>query len=149
MMVVEASTTVRASLDRVRQAVLDPASYTSDTKVAQITVHERTGNRMRATLHGHLGPVHSSIEAEYTIADDRVDLTMLAGRLRGFRAAFLMEEHDGATQLTHREEYDFGYGPLGPVLDRVLRRWALATVVAEVRALRRAAETTAEPAQSR
>ena len=149
MMVVEATTMVHAPLDRVRQAVLDPASYTSDTKVAQITVHERTADRMRATLHGHLGPVHSSIEAEYSIGHDRVDLIMLSGRLRGFRAAFLMEERDGTTQLTHREEYDFGYGPLGPVLDRVLRRWALTTVVAEVRALRRAAETTTATAQSR
>jgi hypothetical protein len=147
MMVVEATTTVRAPLDRVREAVLDPASYTSDTKVAQITVHERSDDRIRATLHGHLGPIHSAIEAEYSIAADRVDLTMLSGRLRGFRAAFLMEERDGATRLTHREEYDFGYGPLGPVLDRVLRRWALTTVVAEVRALRRAAEARA--AQSR
>jgi hypothetical protein len=59
-----------------------------------------------------------------------------------------MEERDGTTQLTHREEYDFGYGPLGPLLDRVLRRWALTTVVAEVRALRRAAETTAATARS-
>ena len=146
MMVVEATTLVRASRERVREAVLDPASYTSDTKVAQITVHERSGNRLRATLHGHLGPIRSAIEAEYTVSDERVDLLMLSGRLRGFRAAFLMEEREGGTELTHREEYDFGYGPLGPVLDRVLRRWAHTTVVAEVEALRRAAEVGPAPA---
>lgn len=146
MMVVEATTLVRAPRERVREAVLDPASYTSDTKVAQITVHERSGNRLRATLHGHLGPIHSAIEAEYTVGDERVDLTMLSGRLRGFRAAFLMEDREGGTQLTHREEYDFGYGPMGPVLDRVLRRWAHTTVVAEVAALRRAAEASPAPA---
>ena len=140
MMVVEATTTVQAPLERVREAVLDPASYTSDTKVGQITVRERHGDQMLATLHGHLGPFRSSIEGRYTIHEDRVDLEMLSGRLRGFRAAFLMEPRNGATRLTHREEYDFGYGPFGPLLDRVLRRWALTTVVAEVQALRRAAE---------
>jgi hypothetical protein len=139
-MVVEATTTVRAPLERVRAAVLDPASYTSDTKVGQITIHERHGDELRATLHGHLGPFRSSIEAVYRVGPDRVDLTMLSGRLRGFRAAFLLEDRDGATRLTHREEYDFGYGPLSPLLDRLLRRWGVRTVIAEVRALRRAAE---------
>lgn len=145
MMVAEASELVRAPRDVVREAVLDPAAYASDTKVGQITVHERTPAWVRATIHGHLGPFRSAIEARYDVAEDRVDLTMLSGRLRGFHALFLLAEEAGGTRLTHREEYDFGYGWAGPLLDRLLRGWAHRSVVAEVRALRRHAEAAARP----
>ena len=65
---------------------------------------------------------------------------MLWGRLRGFHAVFLMEPGPDGVLLTHREEYDFGYGPLSPLLDLGLKRWAVSSVRAEVAALKRSAE---------
>jgi hypothetical protein len=95
---------------------------------------------MLALIHGSLGPIRSAILARYTVRGDDVDLQMLDGRLRAFHAVFRLAPQDGGTWLVHREEYDFGYGPVGPLLDRALHRWAQGTVRAEVRALRRAAE---------
>lgn len=144
MMVAEAGKLVRAPVKTVREAVLDPDSYTQgDTKVGSVEMIERSDSGMVARIHGSLGPFRSSILARYTMRGDDVLLTMLEGRLRGFRAVFEMAPRDDGTWLVHREEYDFGYGPLGPVLDRALHRWAQGTVEAEVEALRRAAERRA------
>jgi hypothetical protein len=141
MMVAEAGILVDAPLDTVREAVLDPDSYTKyETKVGAVEVRERYAGGLLALIHGRLGPFRSAILARYTVRGDDVDLQMLEGRLRAFQAVFRMAPLDGGTWLVHREEYDFGYGPLGPLLDRTLRRWATGTVQAEVRALRRAAE---------
>ena len=143
MMVAEASTRVRAGADAVREAVLDPAAYTrGDTKVGQIEVLERTGPQlpwMRARMPVS---VRSTILARYTITGDEVELTMIAGRLRGFHAIFRIDREagGGAVRLTHREEYDFGYGPFTPLVERMLGGWARRSVEAEVEALRRAAE---------
>jgi hypothetical protein len=144
MMVAEAGIQVRAPQDTVRESVLNPDSYTrGDTKVGAVEVRERTPDGMVALIHGRLGPFRSAILARYTVRGDDVDLLMLRGRLRGFHAVFRMTPRDGGTWLVHREEYDFGYGPVGPLLDRALHRWAQGTVEAEVRALRHASETGA------
>ncbi len=170
MMVAEAGLLVRAPIEAVREAVLEPSAYTQgDTKVGAIEVLERTDSAMVARIHGRLGPFRSSIIARYRWVPgaeasapgpvpagtpegapgpppepgEDVHLEMLEGRLRGFRAVFRMRPRAEGTWLVHREEYDFGCGPLDPVLDRVLRPWARATVEAEVRALRRAAESGA------
>lgn len=143
MMVAEATVLVRARADVVRDAVLDPAAYTrGDTKVARIEILEQTDVGMVARIHGNFGPVRSSIVARYIVSGDEVDLTMISGRLRGFHAIFRIDRDagEGAVHLTHREEYDFGYGPFTPVVERLLRRWAQRSVEAEVDALRRAAE---------
>jgi hypothetical protein len=141
MMVAEAGILVGAPLETVREAVLDPDSYTKyETKVGAVEVRERYDGGLLALIHGNLGPFRSAILARYTIRGDDVDLQMLEGRLRAFHAVFRMSPQDGGTWLVHREEYDFGYGPLGPLLDRALHGWATGTVQAEVRALRRAAE---------
>ena len=144
MMVAEASTLVRAGADTVREAVLDPAAYTrGDTKVAQIEVLERTDSGLLARIHGSFGPVRSTILARYQVKGDEVELTMISGRLRGFHAVFRIDPDGDAVRLTHREEYDFGYGPFTPLVERLLRGWARRSVEAEVEALRRAAEERA------
>jgi hypothetical protein len=141
MMVAEAGILVDAPVETVREAVLDPDSYTRyETKVGAVEVRERYDGGLLALIHGRLGPFRSAILARYTLRGDDVDLQMLEGRLRAFHAVFRMAPLHGGTWLVHREEYDFGYGPLGPLLDRALHRWATGTVRAEVRALRRAAE---------
>lgn len=145
MMVAEASTQVAAAARAVRAAVLEPAAYTTGgTKVARVEVVERTANGMLARIHGRFGPVRSSILARYAVrgGGDVVDLDMISGRLRGFHAVFRIEPSmpGGGVRLTHREEYDFGYGPLSPLVERLLRGWARRSVEAEVDALRRWAE---------
>jgi hypothetical protein len=140
MMVAEASTRVRASADAVRASVYDPIAYTRGTKVAQIEVLERGEDGMLARIHGRFGPVRSSILARYRDNGSEVDLTMISGRLRGFHAVFRIDADGDGVRLTHREEYDFGYGPLTPVVERLLRGWATRSVEAEVDALRQDAE---------
>jgi ribosome-associated toxin RatA of RatAB toxin-antitoxin module len=109
LLIVQESTLVAAPLDRVREAVLDPAAYTKvDTKVSTIEVQERTPDGMVARINGQFGPVRSHILARYTVGDRRVELDMIEGRLRGFHAVFEFEPEDGGVRLTHREEYDFG-----------------------------------------
>lgn len=146
MMIAEASVLVHAPLDRIREAVLDPDAYINgQTKVQEMFVESRQGDQLVARINGHLGPFRSHIRARYTVGQNKVDLQMLWGRLRGFHAVFLMEPQPGGVLLTHREEYDFGYGPLSPLLDRGLKRWAVSSVRAEVEALKLSAERGALP----
>ena len=144
MMIAEASVLVHAPLDRIREAVLDPDAYINgQTKVQEMFVESRQGDQLVARINGHLGPFRSHIRARYTVGQNQVDLEMLWGRLRGFHAVFLMEPRPDGVLLTHREEYDFGYGPLSPLLDRGLKRWAVSSVRAEVQALKLSAERVA------
>ncbi|MHB1575392.1 MAG: SRPBCC family protein [Candidatus Dormibacteria bacterium] len=141
MMIAEASVMVQAPLERIREAVMDPEAYTDgQTKVQEMFVESRQGDQVVARINGHLGPFRSHIRARYTVGQNKVDLEMLWGRLRGFHAVFLMEPGPDGVLLTHREEYDFGYGPLSPLLDLGLKRWAVSSVRAEVAALKRSAE---------
>jgi Polyketide cyclase / dehydrase and lipid transport len=143
MLIAQASTDVAAPLAAVRAVVLDPRAYTeADTKVDRIVVEAHTSDGMLARIHGHLGPFRSSILARYTVRDDRVDLDMLQGLLRGFHADFLFQPIPGGVRLTHREQYDFGYGPLSPLVEAALRRWAHRSIVVEVEALKQAAEAS-------
>jgi hypothetical protein len=141
MMIAEASVLVQAPLERIREAVMDPEAYTDgQTKVQEMFVESRQGDQVVARINGPLGPFRSHIRARYTVGQNKVDLEMLWGRLRGFHAVFLMEPGPDGVLLTHREEYDFGYGPLSPLLDLGLKRWAVSSVRAEVAALKRSAE---------
>ncbi len=141
MMIAQASVLVAAPLDQVREAVLDPGAYTQGaTKVQEMEVESRQEDQLVARINGHLGPFKSSIRARYRVGEREVDLSMLEGRLRGFHALFLMEPGPSGVVLTHREEYDFGYPLISPLLDRLLLGWATRSVVAEVTALKHAAE---------
>jgi hypothetical protein len=140
-MIAEASVLVDAPVELVREAVLDPDAYTDgDTKVQDMVVESRTGNQLVVRINGHLGPFKSFIRARYTVGENKVELAMLQGRLRDFNAVFIFEPRQGGVMLTHREEYDFGYPLITPLLERVLQRWATGSVVAEVTALKHAAE---------
>ncbi|MGC1909596.1 MAG: SRPBCC family protein [Candidatus Dormiibacterota bacterium] len=141
MMIARASVLVRAPIESVREAVLDPTAYTyGDTKVQGMVVESRGENELVARIDGNLGPFKSSIRARYVLADNQVELTMLQGRLRNFHAVFLFEQQEGGVLLTHQEEYDFGYPLISPLLDRVLQGWATRSVEAEVASLKHAAE---------
>ena len=144
-MIAEDSILVRAPIDRVREAVLDPDAYVlGGTKVSQIHVQERTPDGILARIDGSFGPFKSSILARYTVHPDHVDLQMVGpARLRGFHAVFLFEEVPDGVKLTHREEYDFGYPLVTPLVELMMRGWARRSVTAEVNALRMAAEAAA------
>lgn len=147
MMIAQASVMVDADVDQVREAVLDPNAYqTGTTKVQDMEVESRDPEGLTARIKGNLGPFSSYLRARYTVGENLVDLQMLQGRLRNFHAVFLFQPKGDRVELTHREEYDFGYGPLSPVLDRVLYRWAVRSVQAEVQALKEAAERAAQAA---
>ncbi|MGH7698493.1 MAG: hypothetical protein ACRENV_07450 [Candidatus Dormibacteria bacterium] len=147
MMIAQASVMVHAPLECLQQAVLDPEAYSAGgTKVQDMVVESRAPDQLVARIHGRLGPFRSFIRARYTLHPDRVDLEMLEGRLRNFHAVFLLESQDAAIKLTHREEYDFGYPLITPLLERLLQGWATRSVVAEVRALKVAAEARAATA---
>ncbi|MGH7640124.1 MAG: hypothetical protein ACREOL_04320 [Candidatus Dormibacteria bacterium] len=142
-----ASVLVRAPLETVRQAVLDPSAYTfGPTKVQAMEVISRGQDELVAKINGNLGPFHSSIQARYRLHPDHVDLTMLEGRLRDFHAVFLFESRDGGVLLTHQEEYDFGYPVISRLLDRALQGWATRSVEAEVLSLKQAAESRSRSA---
>jgi ribosome-associated toxin RatA of RatAB toxin-antitoxin module len=141
MMIAQASVLVEAPLELVQEAVLDPSAYGDGaTKVQDMVVESRSETELVARINGHLGPFRSSIRARYTLGENQVELTMLEGRLRNFHAVFLFQPQADGVVLTHREEYDFGYPLISPVLDRALQGWATRSVVAEVNALKRAAE---------
>ncbi|HVA22213.1 MAG TPA: SRPBCC family protein [Candidatus Micrarchaeia archaeon] len=140
-MIAEASIVVRASVERLRAVVLDPEAYAAaDTKVSRIEIESRTADGLVARIHGRFGPVRSMLRARYTVHDRRIDLDMLQGRLRGFHAEFRFEPEGDGVRLTHREAYDFGYGPATPLVQWALQGWATRSVEAEVRALKVAAE---------
>jgi len=140
-MIARASVLVNAPIETVRDAVLDPTAYTyGDTKVQGMVVESRGENELIARINGHLGPFKSSIRARYLLEDNQVELTMLQGRLRNFRAVFLFEQQVAGVVLTHQEEYDFGYPLISPLLDRCLQGWATRSVEAEVSSLKHAAE---------
>lgn len=141
MMIAEASVLVEAPVELVQAAVLDPSAYGDGaTKVQDMVVESRSESELVARINGHLGPFKSSIRARYTVGENQVELTMLEGRLRNFHAVFLFQPRANGVVLTHREEYDFGYPLISPLLDRALQGWATRSVVAEVTALKRAAE---------
>jgi ribosome-associated toxin RatA of RatAB toxin-antitoxin module len=141
MMIAEASVLVEAPVELVKEAVLDPSAYgDGTTKVQDMAVESRSENELVARINGRLGPFKSFIRARYTVGENQVDLTMIEGKLRNFHAVFLFEPQANGVVLTHREEYDFGYPLISPLLDRALQGWATRSVVAEVTALKRAAE---------
>ncbi|HVC39379.1 MAG TPA: SRPBCC family protein [Candidatus Dormibacteraeota bacterium] len=141
MMIARASVLVSAPIQFVREAVLDPTAYSyGDTKVQDMVVESRGEDQLVARINGRLGPFKSFIRARYQLADNRVELTMLQGRLRDFHAVFLFEQEEDGVRLTHQEEYDFGYPLVTPLLERLLQRWATRSVQAEVNSLKHAAE---------
>ncbi|MGH7666564.1 MAG: hypothetical protein ACRENY_04345 [Candidatus Dormibacteria bacterium] len=141
MMIARASVLVRAPVEAVREAVLDPHAYTyGETKVQDMVVESRSETELVARINGHLGPFNSYIRARYQLGPGQVELTMLQGRLRDFHAVFLFEQEEAGVLLTHQEEYDFGYPLITPILERALQGWATRSVEAEVASLKHAAE---------
>jgi hypothetical protein len=126
--------------------VLDPAQYTkADTKIRWVTKLGDIPNGMIAREDGtFLGVANGSVVTRYVWdAPHKIDVTLEHGFIRGLHAWFTIEAGDGGTRVTHVEEVDFGWGPLGWIHDALIRSWWQRSVrqeVAEIARLLRAGE---------
>jgi hypothetical protein len=117
--------------------VIDPAQYTkADTKIIWVTKLADTDDGMIAREDGmFLGfkLAKGSVITRYRWqAPHRIDVTLEHGVIRGVNAWFDIEEVEGGTRITHVEEVDFGWGPIGWLHDLLIASWWRASVVKEV-----------------
>jgi len=115
--------------------VLDPALYTkADTKILWVTKLGDIPNGMIAREDGtFLGVAKGSVITRYVWKPPHsIDVTLEHGFIRGMHAWFEIEEVPGGTRITHVEEVDFGWGPLGFVHDLLIRGWWQRSVAKEV-----------------
>ena len=115
--------------------VLDPALYTkADTKILSVRKLGDLPNGMIAREDGtFLGVAKGSVITRYVWnRPHQIDVTLEHGFIRGMHAWFEIEEVPGGTRVTHVEEVDFGWGPLGLVHDLLIRGWWQRSVRQEV-----------------
>lgn len=126
--------------------VLDPAQYTrADTKIRWVTKLGDLPNGMIAREDGtFLGLAKGSVVTRYVWEPPRrIDVTLEHGFIRGLHAWFEIEPVPNGTRITHVEEVDFGWGPLGAIHDLLIRGWWQRSVrqeVGEIARLLRAGE---------
>jgi hypothetical protein len=117
--------------------VLDPALYTqADTKILWVTKLGDIPNGMIAREDGTflgLRRLRGSVITRYVWKPPHsIDVTLEHGAIRGLHAWFEIEEAPGGTRITHVEEVDFGWGPLGWLHDLLIRGWWQRSVRKEV-----------------
>jgi hypothetical protein len=117
--------------------IIDPAQYTkADTKIIWVTKLADTSDGMIAREDGKflgLGFAKGSVITRYRWQiPHRLDVTLEHGVIRGMNAWFDIEEIDGGTRITHVEEVDFGWGPIGWLHDLCVAAWWRASVRQEV-----------------
>jgi len=116
--------------------VLDPVQYTkADTKVDWITKLADLPDGMLAREDGRfLGVLPGSVVTRYWWNEPyRIDITLEHGMIAGLHAWFdIQAEGNRGTRVTHVEEIEFGWGPLGWIHDRLLAWWWQHSVAGEV-----------------
>jgi hypothetical protein len=117
--------------------VIDPAQYTkADTKILWVTKLADTEDGMIAREDGTflgLRFAKGSVITRYRWqAPNRIDVTLEHGVIRGMNAWFDIEETNGGTRITHIEEVDFGWGPIGWIHDALIAGWWQSSVKKEV-----------------
>jgi len=126
--------------------VLDPAQYTkADTKILWVTKLGDIPNGMIAREDGtFLGIAKGSVVTRYVWdPPHKIDVTLEHGFIKGLHAWFEIDAVPGGTRVTHVEEVEFGWGPLGRLHDMLIRGWWERSVrqeVAEIARLLRAGE---------
>jgi hypothetical protein len=128
--------------------VIDPAQYTkADTKILWVTKLADTSDGMIAREDGKfldLDFAKGSVITRYRWKPPhRIEVTLEHGFIRAMNAWFDIEEVDNGTRITHVEEVDFGWGPLGWLHDRLIAGWWQRSVrheVAVIASLMRAGE---------
>lgn len=117
--------------------VIDPTQYTkADTKILWVTKLADTEDGMIAREDGTflgLRFAKGSVITRYRWrAPHRIDVTLEHGVIRGMNAWFDIEAVEGGTRITHTEEVDFGWGPIGWLHDALIASWWQASVEKEV-----------------
>lgn len=123
--------------------VLDDRQYTkADTKILGVTRLAATPDGMIAREDGtFLGLARGSVITRYRWdPPHRIDVTLEHGFIRGLHAWFEIAPAEGGTRLTHVEEVEFGWGPLGWIHDRLIRGWWQRSVRQEVAEIARLLE---------
>jgi len=141
-------TIIGVSAQEVFDFVIDPAQYTkADTKILWVTKLADTTDGMIAREDGTflgLRFAKGSVITRYRWQPPhRIDVTLEHGVIRAMNAWFDIRDVDGGATITHTEEVDFGWGPIGWLHDLLLRSWWQASVekeVSEIARLLRAGE---------
>ena len=123
--------------------VLDPVQYTkADTKILGVTRLGEIPDGMIAREDGSfLGLARGSVITRYRWQPPhRIDVTLEHGFIRDLHAWFAIEAAPGGTRVTHVEEVDFGWGPLGWLHDQLVRGWWERSVRREVEEIARLLE---------
>ena len=142
----EGTATIRRSPRDVLEFALDLDRYRKvDPKFRKIHRHHMDGDvgevRYSGTLRGIPTPADTqSIRLTRWTRLDYESVPSSLNRLARFHGWFACEEHDGATVVHHREEFDFS--PLVAWLAApVLARWLQRQVQEEVQDLKRCLES--------
>lgn len=123
--------------------VLDPAQYIkADTKITWVTKLGDTPDGMIAREDGKfMGLFPGSVITRYRWdPPHRLDVTLEHGVPKAIHAWFDITEVEGGTRIHHVETVEMGGGPLGWVHDILIKRWWAASVVQEVREIKRLME---------
>jgi hypothetical protein len=152
LVVVSATTTVRASPQQVLSFVLDLARYReADHKIARVRWQERRADEVLAALWTRAGPLPVPVTQRLVLSPwERIDVTnepSVMDRLVGFHGEFVCRGDSPWTEVTHRYRFEL-HGPArlaAPLLRRVLQR-DIEQEVARLRAiLERDANGAANP----
>jgi hypothetical protein len=152
----EGSTVVRGvTAGDVFDFVLDPVQYLkADTKLRAVVKLADTEDGQIAREDGtFLGFAHGSVVTRYRwTRPSRIDVTLEHGMPRGMHNWFEIEPAAEGARVTHVEELELGWGPLGAVHDLLVRGWWQRSVEREVAEIKRLLEAGARgrgPTQKR
>jgi hypothetical protein len=143
----EASARIRGVRpDEVFDFVLDPVQYLkADTKLRAVVKLADTEDGQIAREHGvFLGFARGSVVTRYRWKrPTRIDVTLEHGVPRGMHNWFEIEALPEGARVTHVEEIELGWGPLGALHDLLLRGWWQRSVAREVAEIKRLLEAGA------
>lgn len=123
--------------------VLDPAQYVkADTKITWVTKLGDTADGMIAREDGKfMGLFPGSVITRYRWdPPHRLDVTLEHGVPEAIHAWFDITEVEGGTRIHHVETVEMARGPLGWLHDVFISKWWAASVVQEVREIKRLME---------
>ena len=140
----EGSAVVRGvTPDELFDFVLDPVQYLkADTKLRAVVKLADTEDGQIAREEGSfLGFARGSVVTRYRWKrPERIDVTLEHGIPRSMHNWFEIEAVAEGTRVTHVEEIEFGFGPLGALHDLLIRGWWQRSVEREVAEIKRLLE---------
>jgi hypothetical protein len=118
---------------------------TYDEKARRLTVLDRpAADRATVLIEGRFGVTPYRARFQATLVPGRGYSTeMVEGPIAWARGQFWVRPVAGGCEVSHIEEYRFGWGWLGTLAERLWRPYVQATVAREVQTLQRLLETAA------